>query len=164
MSEEYKKRDSDDNYIHHAARLTKDPEVYQSDKTGRDGKPMPPLVRATFTSESRRENTATLWIEAKLRDYDAHIGTFLKKGDILAIEGKPVMEEYTAKDGTKKTTFKLENARLHINVELLMKLKERGFTPGAVAGGAKTAAKPGLSNFKPRAAARPVEEVDFGDE
>lgn len=157
-NDDRKKYDSDDNYTNYAARLTKDPEVFGGGKLGRDGKPMPPLVRLSFASDSRREGAETLWIEAKVRDWDANIATFLKKGDTLPIEGKPVLEGYTSKDGVKKTSFRLDNAKLHINVELLMALKERGFTPGATAGAEKKAKPIG------RKAAREVEDVDFGDE
>jgi single-stranded DNA-binding protein len=156
MSDERRKYDSDDNYLNHAARLTKDPEVFPSTKTGRDGKPLPPLVRLSFVSESRRDNSKPLWMDAKVRDYDAPIATFLKKGDTLPIEGKPVLEAYTDKNGVEKTSFKLDNARVHINIDMFMKLKERGFTPGAIAGAAP---KTGV-----RKTGRAVEEVSFDDE
>jgi single-stranded DNA-binding protein len=162
MSEERRKFDSDDVYINYSARLTKDPEVYTGDKKDRDGKPLPPLVRLTFTSDSRREGTETLWVEAKVRDWDACIATWLEKGDQLPIEGKPTLEAYTNKDGVKKTTFKLDGAKLHINVPLLMTLKERGFTPGAVKGAGKP--KPAGRGPVGRQARREVEDVFFGDE
>ena len=66
MSDERRKFDSDDRYSNWNARLTKDPEVFPSKIEGK-----PPLVRITFASESRSEKAKTLWVEAKVRDYDA---------------------------------------------------------------------------------------------
>jgi hypothetical protein len=142
MSEERRKFDTDDMYLNHSARLTKDPEVFPSKDPTRG-----PLVRLTFVSESRLEKSKTGWIDAKVRDRDSNIAQFLRKGDSLPIQGKPVFEEYNG-----KLQFKLDQAQLHINVDLLMRCKERGFV-----GGSKAAIPAG-----PKKAPRPV--IDLGDD
>jgi hypothetical protein len=148
MSDEYRKFDSDDKFTIFNARLAKDAEVF----TGSDPS-KPPLVRITFVSTSRLEKAKDLWVEAKLRDYDSNLGAHLKKNDIVSVEGKPVLEGY----GENKTSFKLVNAQIHVTVDLLMKCKERGFTPGAKGA---TPAKAPPPVRKP--AARPV--IDLGDD
>ncbi len=142
MTDDRKRYDSLDRYTNFAARLTKDPEVFPSKDPTRG-----PLVRLTFVSESRLEKTKALWVEAKVRDRDAHLAAFLKKGDTIAIEGKPVNEEYNG-----KTYFKLDQAQLHTTVDILLKCKERGFV-----GGSKAAIPAG-----PKKAPRPV--IDLGDD
>jgi single-stranded DNA-binding protein len=139
---EFKKFDSDDKYLNHSARLTKDPEVFPSKDPTK-----PPMVRLTFVSTSRQEKSKDIWIEAKVRDRDANIACFLKKGDTLPIEGKILLEEFNG-----KLYHKLEQAQVHINVELLMACKTRGFV-----GGSKAAIPAG-----PKKAPRPV--IDLGDD
>ncbi len=133
---DYKKWDSDDNYIQHNARLTADPEVREYD--GRK------LVRLKFVSEAKgtdnktgEDRYETIWVEATVADYDADKASFLKKLDVLTIEGKPALRLW-GEDGDK-ISFELTRARLHMPISLFAELKERGFTPGA--GGKPTVGK-----------------------
>ncbi len=151
MSED-KKYDSHDEYRNRNARLTKDAEVFPSKIPGK-----PPLVRLTFVSESRQEKSKPLWVEAKIRDFDANLAQYLKKGDTLPVEGKPVLETY----GEGKTAFKLDRAAIFPSIELFMKLKERGFTPGA---GGAAGGKPSGGARRGRGKPVDVQDVDFGDE
>lgn len=153
MSEDRKEYDSDDTYEIRNARLTKDAQVFS-------GSGDTPLVRITFVSSSRLSNTKktikSAFIDAKVRDFDAGGAAFLKKGDVLGVEGKPIFEEYP--EGSGKVQLKLDQARLYMSLDLKAKLKERGFTPGA-SGGKK--APPKARAAKPQ---RAVQDVDFGDE
>ena len=129
---------SDDNYIQHNARLTSDPEVKVYD----DRK----LVRLKFVSEAKGKDKdggnryTTLWVEATVGDYDSEKASFLKKGDVLSVEGKPALRIWGDEN---KISFELLRARLHLPVSLFMELKERGFTPGeAKPAGKKPFVKP----------------------
>lgn len=150
---EFKKYDSDDKFTAYHVRLTKDAEVFPSKDPQRG-----PLVKLTFVSSSRREGTKDQFVECKVRDRDANAAQYLKKLDVVTIEGKPLWEEY--KD---KVYFKLDNAEVHLPIALLGSLKERGFEPGAKGGAPRPAARP-APRPAPRPATRPVEDVDFGDE
>jgi single-stranded DNA-binding protein len=119
MSDEYKKYDSDDRYTNWHARLAKDPEVRETDS----GK----FVRLTIVSTSRAESDCDLWIEVTPTDRQMEIASFLKKGDVVGIEGKPTLRK--AKEG-ERTFFNLRRAELHIPIALLGVLKERGFVAG----------------------------------
>lgn len=125
MGDDFKKYDSDDKYINWNARLAKDPEI----REGENGK----MVRLTFVSTSKAESDSELWIEATPSDRQADIAAFLKKGDVLGIEGKPCLRRYG--DNKEKFSFNLRRAELHIPISLFVALKERGFVPGAKAEG-----------------------------
>lgn len=131
---EFKKYDSDDNYTHHNARLSQDPEVREY-----DGKK---FVKLKFASDTRgkdkngNDRYSTMWVEATVTDYDSEMAAMLKKGDVLTIEGKPALRLWG--DDNENASFELVRARLHAPVSLKATLKERGFSPG----GAKPAAKP----------------------
>lgn len=112
---EFKKYDSDDNYSNWSARLTKDAEVKEGEKT---------RVKITFVSTSRSENHHDLWVTADINEGQAPLAAFLKKGDIVGVEGKPYQW------GDANPQFALNFARLHLTGELINKLKERGFVPG----------------------------------
>ncbi len=146
---EFKKYDSASKYLNFGARLTKDAEVKEFD--GRK------VVRVTFVDQSRHEADVDMWIEATAGDRQAELAAFLKKGDTLGVEGKLSMRKYQ-KDGVEKFSIGIRRAELHVPIELFVKLKERGFTPGLAGAVAKTAAKPLPPKAKP--AARPVMNLD----
>lgn len=135
MSEtEFKKYDSDDNYVNYSARLTKDAEVREGDKV---------RVKLTFVSQSRNENHHDIWITADVNDGQAPLARYLKKGDVIGIEGKPYLW------GDANPQFALNFARIHIG-NLIKTLKERGFTPGAASSSGKPAAKKTNAKKGPR--------------
>lgn len=158
---DYKKYDSDDNYIQHNARLTKDAEVI---KLG-DGKK---LVKIKFTSEAKgkdregNDRYETVWVEAIVSDYDADKAAFLKKDDVLTVEGKPALRLWG--EDNDKISFELIRARLHTSVGLFMELKERGFAPGGGKGGkGKAAPKKGKKPAK-KIVEIPEDDDDGDDE
>lgn len=115
MSEgEYKKYDTDDKYQNWNARLTKDVE------TSGD------MLRITFVSESKAESDEPIWISATPQDHQKELAKFLRKGDVLGIEGKLTLRK--GKDGG--LFHNLRRAILHPSPELIKTLKERGFVPG----------------------------------
>ena len=116
---EFKKYDSDDVYINYSARLTKDPEVRVVGNKE--------LVRLTFVSTSRAEGDEDMWIEATPQDSQMEIAKFLRHKDVLPIEGKPTLRKYG--ENKEKHAYNLRRTKLHINVELLMRCKERGYVP-----------------------------------
>lgn len=125
MSDGYKKYDSDDEYKNWYARLTKDAEVRDA-----DGKK---LVRLTVVSTSKAESDDELWVEITPVDNQMDIASFLKKGDIFGVEGKPTKRSYGEPCATckvRKSSFNVRRAKLHLSIDLLVKLKERGFVPG----------------------------------
>ncbi len=131
---EFKKYDSADKYRQAGVRLTAD----ASTREGEHGK----MVRLSFTSESRKEQHKTLWVECNVCDFNAEAASFLLKGDILMlVEGKPCLREYE-KDGETRQQFVVDRAEVVIGGALFNELKERGFTPGQKSG-AKPAAKKG---------------------
>jgi single-stranded DNA-binding protein len=156
MSDDRKKYDTDDKLVFWNARLAMPAEVKEM------GPDKAPLVRLKVVSTSRSEKAKDIWLEVTPGDRDANLAAYLEKGDTFGFEGKPEMEEYTGKDGTARQTLKIKRATLHVSIDLLMKCKERGFTPGAKsiskAGGVKPAPRP------TRPTAKPVLDVDFGDD
>jgi single-stranded DNA-binding protein len=145
MSDDYKKWDSDDNYVQHNARLAFDADVI---KLG-DGKK---LVKLKFTSEAKGQDKEgndryqTIWVEAIVGDYDADKAAYLKKGDVLTIEGKPGLRLWG--DDNDKISFELIRARLHMPLSLFSELKDRGFAPGGKGGKGKAAPKKGKKSTK----------------
>jgi single-stranded DNA-binding protein len=135
---DFKKYDSDSNYIQHNARLTQDADVREF-----DGKK---FVKLKFTDETRGQNKdgsdryETMWVEAEVRDYDADKAALLKKGDVLTIEGKIAFRLWG--EDRDKAAFDLKRAALHIPVSLFMQLQERGFAPGGKAAPKKGKAAP----------------------
>src|SRR5689334_6537217 len=127
MTEEYKKYDSQHGYNIHNARLAKDADV----KPGNKG----PMVRLTFVATSRSDRHSDMWWEATVSDFNAPMAAHLKKGDTLGIEGFPALRRYG--DDNEKFSLELLRAEIFPNIDLIKKLKERGFTPGQ-----KTAEKP----------------------
>lgn len=145
MSEqEFRKFDSADKYRQAGVRLTKDAET----RDGAHG----PMVRLTATSESRKEQHSTLWLEINVGDWHAEAARFLLKGDILhLVEGKPCLRRYG--DDNEKWSFVVDRAELTIGGALFNELKDRGFVPGAK--GAKPA--PGKAGGKkPAVATKPA--------
>jgi single-stranded DNA-binding protein len=153
---DYKKYDSDDTYMQHNARLTEDATVI---KLGEGKK----LVKIKFTSEAKGEDKEgndryeTLWVEAIVSDYDADKAAYLKKGDVLSVEGKPALRLWG--DDNDKISFELIRARLHTSVALFMELKERGFSAGGK-GGKKGKAAP----KKGKKSSRKIVEIPEDDE
>lgn len=132
---EFKKYDSASTYENRYARLTKDAEV----KTFGDGKES---VRLTFVDTSRVEADADMWIEATCTDRDAPAMKYLKKGDVINVEGHLSMRRFG--DNQEKVAFSVRFATIRLSIDLRAKLKERGFTPGQAAPSPSrpTAAKP----------------------
>lgn len=131
MSDDYKKYDSQDNYNIHNARLTKDATVNEGTKG--------PMVRLTFVSTSRNDRHSDLWVEATVNDFQASMATYLKKGDVIGVSGKPALRRYG--DNDEKISFEIVRADIHPSIPLFQALKERGFEPGAKPGAKKTGAK-----------------------
>lgn len=125
---EYQKYDTDDKFSIWHARLAKDAEV-RTTSTGE-------MVRLTFVSESKAESDEPIWIDATPQDHQAEMAKFLRKGDVLGIEGKLTLRKGT--DG--KSFHNLRRAILHPEPSLIKTLKERGFVPGS---------KKGNGNSKP---------------
>lgn len=157
---DYKKYDSDDNYVQHNARLTEDARVNEY-----NGKK---LVRLKFTSEAKgtdkegNDRYETIWVEATVGDYDAEKAAFLEKGDVLSVEGKPALRLWG--DDNDKISFELIRARLHMPISLFQTLKERGFDPSA-AGGSDGGKKGKTSKGKAgKKTAKKIVEIPDDDE
>jgi single-stranded DNA-binding protein len=151
MSEDRKKYDSPSNYENLEARLTKDAEKISDT-----------LVRLTICDESKAESDSPMWIEITPTDRQAHICSFLKKGDSFYVKGKLCLRRYG--DNKEKFALNLRRAEVHISYDLKQKLKERGWE--------YQAPPPRTGGPSPKATARPpanvkrpvVDPVDFGDE
>jgi hypothetical protein len=158
MSEEKKVYDTDDRWMSYNVRLTKDAEVFPSKDPEK-----PPMVRLTFVSESRQAADSAMWIEANPTDRQADLCGFLRKGDNFPIDGKLCLRRYG--DNNEKFALNLRRAECHINYDLLMKLKERGFVPGArkTTDGRRPSASAG-NRVTRKMPEKPVQDVDFGDE
>jgi len=161
---DYKKYDSDDVYTQYNARLTHDASVTKL----ADGRK---LVKIKFTSEAKGQDKdgndryETIWVEAIVGDYDADKASYLKKGDVLGVDGKPALRLWG--DDNDKISFELIRARLHLPVSLFQELKERGFDPSGKGGGKK--GKPAKGKSKPAGKRKPIVEIpddddDAGDE
>lgn len=152
---DFKKFDSDDIYIHHNARLTHDADVKEFD--GRK------MVKVKFVSETKGQTKdgddryESLWCEAIVGDYDADKAAYLKKGDVLSIEGKPALRLWG--DDNDKISFELIRARLHLPVALFVELKERGFDPSG-----KGKGKPAKGKSKPASKRKPIIDIPDDDE
>lgn len=130
MSEEFRKYNSDIETKAMNIRLTKDAEVKGDN-----------FVKLTFAAESTGEMDATMWWDVIPFDGQAPIASFLKKGDIISVTGRPTLQKWG--DDDAKFSLTLKNARLHLDPNLVAELKERGFVPGSksTGGGAKPGAK-----------------------
>lgn len=161
LMSEYKKYDSDDTYVQHNARLTHDATV-TSVGEGRK------LVKVKFTSEAKGQTKdgddryETIWVEAIVGDYDADKAAYLKKGDVLSVEGKPALRLWG--DDNDKISFELIRARLHLPVSLFQELKERGFDPTGKGGGKGKAKGKAAAKGKPGKRKPIVEIPDDEDE
>lgn len=113
---EHKKYDSQHIYIIHNARLTADPKIISNG----------PVV-LTFAAESSSDRHSTMWWEAKLNSDSgtAEFARHLKKGDTLGIEGFPAL--YRWGDNNEKFSLELLRVNLRPSIELIQKVKERGF-------------------------------------
>lgn len=155
-NDNYRKYDSDDNYTQHNARLTHDASVT---KLG-DGRK---LVKVKFTSECKGQTKdgddryETIWVEAIVGDFDADKASYLKKGDVLSVEGKPALRMWG--DDGDKVSFELVRSRLHLPVSLFQELKERGFDPTGKGGGNK-----GKKAVKPTKGKKKIVEIPDDDE
>jgi hypothetical protein len=144
---EYRKYDTTAGYEAHNIRLTKDADV----KDGANGQ----MVSITFVDSSRNDRDVDMWIEAQVSDFQAALGACLKKGDVLGVRGKLVMQKYGEPE---KVALKLRRAELYVPIDLFMACKERGFEPGAApssgagAGAGKPAAKGGAKPVAKKAA------------
>lgn len=122
---EYKKYDSDSNYENWSARLTEDATVRDY-----DGKK---FVKIKFTDETRGpqkdpDRYETMWIEGEIVDFDADKAAYLKKGDVLPVEGHLAFRLWG--EDNDKVAFDLKRCRIHVNAALMNALKDRGFSPG----------------------------------
>ncbi len=97
------------------------------------------MVRLTFVDSSRNEADCEMWIDCVVQDRQAQLATFLQKGDTLGVEGHLTMRKYGEPE---KVGIGIRRGELHIPIDLFVKLKERGFTPGEGGGGKKPAAPP----------------------
>jgi len=158
--QEYKKYDTRSKYTATGIRLAKDAEVRET----ANGK----LVRLTIVDTSRLDSDDDLWVEATVRDFDAGVAEYLRKGDILhEVTGKPTIRRYG--DNNEKFTFGVRQAMIHVPAELFAQLKERGWVPGQ-GGNSKPNGKPAARpsgkqppkpvNKKSPPVKKPVEEPD----
>lgn len=119
---EYKKYDSTDVYENKFARLTKDAEKRELP----GGKV---LARISFVSTGRGDNDEDMWFEATPGGHQTNLALFLRKGDVIGVEGKPTMRRFG--DKKEKVAFAIKRAELHIPPDMFARLKERGWNPQA---------------------------------
>lgn len=125
MSEtEYKKYDSDSRYTNYSARLAKDAEVRET--------PGGTMVRITFVDTSKAEGDEDVWIDATPQDHQTEMAKFLRKGDVVPVDGRLTVRKGKSGD---KLFFNLRRATIHLTPALIGALKERGFVPGTKANG-----------------------------
>jgi hypothetical protein len=132
---EFKKYDTQSSTQYFNVRLAKDAQV----KEFSDNK----LVSLTFVDSSRVEADEELWVEANPNKGSQALCSYLLKGDVLSFRsGKLTMRRYG--DDKEKIAFNLRNAEPVIPIDLLITVKERGFTPGSDTffGGEEVVAKP----------------------
>ncbi len=149
--QEYKKFDSHADFGCKNARLAKDPQIIEGgDK---------PMVKLTFALESRSERHSTLWVECTVSDRQSDLAAALQKGDTICWEGFPALRRWG--DNNEKMSFEVIRTELFPSIELLMKLKERGWVPG---GGVKKAANKGGGTTKKAPPARKPRQVQSLDD
>ena len=144
---DYKKFDSQAGIWQQNARLAKDPQVIEGgDK---------PMVKLTFALESRSERHSTLWAEVTVQDRQSDLASALVKGDVIGWAGFPALRLWG--DDKSKSSFEVVRAELFPSIELIMKLKERGWVPGS---GAKPGKKAATKAPPARGTKRPVQDLD----
>lgn len=130
---DFKKFDSQAGIWQQNGRLTKDPQIIEGgDK---------PMVKLTFAIESRSERHSTMWWEVTVQDRQSDLAAALQKGDVLGWAAFPAMRMWG--DNNDKHSLEAVRAELFPSIELIVKLKARGWVPGQkpAAKGAKAAAK-----------------------
>lgn len=116
---EYKTYDTPSTTVY-MCRLANDPKVFQrkGDKPGED-------VVLSFADNSGIEGHETMWVDARVANFQAERAKKYLKGDIVQIRGK--VRYKMQKDGTLRA--KIYNAE----VESFQSLKDRGAGAGAAA-------------------------------
>lgn len=151
MSEEYKKFDSQAGTWVQNARMAKDAQVIEGGEK--------PMVKLTFVLTSRSDRHSDLWVEATVQDRQASLASYIKKGDVLGVNGFPALRRWG--DDNEKFSFELGRAEIFPSIDLFMELKERGFEPGAEV---KTGKKQAKKAAKPAKRQRPVQDLDDDDD
>lgn len=101
------------------------------------------MAKLTFVDSSRLDSDEEMWVEANVVKSQTAMASYLEKGDVLSVTGKLTMRRYG--DDNSQVAHNLRNADMKLPIDLIVKLKERGFTPGsdAVKGDAPAAKKKG---------------------
>lgn len=151
MSDDRKKYDSQCGIWAHNARLAKDPQIIEGgDK---------PMIKLTFALESRSERHSTAWWEVTVNDRQSDLGAALQKGDVVGFAGFPAMRKWG--DNQEKVSLECVRAELFPSIELIMRLKERGWVPGAGAKAKQSVpakkVPPPAKKFPPK---RPIQDLD----
>lgn len=153
MSDDKKKYDSQAGIWAQNARLAKPPMVIEGGEK--------PMVKLTFALESRSERHSTLWVECTVNDRQADLAAALEQGDVIGWAGFPALRKWG--DNNDKHSYEVIRTELFPSIELIMKLKERGWVPGS-GGGRKGGAKGGKAPAKgAKKPARQVKDLDDDD-
>jgi hypothetical protein len=152
MAEDFKKYDSHIDIDAKNMRLAKPPQVIEGGEK--------PMVKLTFAVESRSERHSTLWTEVTVNDRQSDLAAALEKGDVICWRGFPALRMWG--DNNDKFSFEVVRAELFPSIELLQKLKERGWVPGA---GVKKSGAKGKAAVKapPARKGRAVQNLDDED-
>ncbi len=147
---EFKKYDSHCDIDAKNMRLAKEPQIIEGGEK--------PMVKLTFALESRSERHSTMWVECTVSDRQADMAAQMKQGDIICWRGFPALRRWG--DNNDKSSFEVVRTELFPSIELLVKLKERGWVPG---GGVKASAKADKKPVKAPPKRRPVVALDDDD-
>lgn len=118
---EYKKYDTKSTYRAVNVRLAKDATVKELGENK--------FVELTFVDSSRFESDGEMWVTATPMKSQAAMCSFLEKGDVITIDSSKLA--YRQYGDENKVAFNARNADVVVTIDLLVTLKERGFTPGA---------------------------------